>query len=737
MYAVYISLILLSVQAFIAEESVDKIRENMDDSYDYYLIFREDGVTTHYDVKLRDTSEPGRIWLTYYTDSNRLEISKVENIQTLKIDVNSMFEDESERVFKQVSSAAPTMDMDYWLEANGGIFTIEFNIAEGDELESLSFNEFPEPVSVTVNNVEWWKTNTNFDVGDGEITISDIPTGETTVVIDFNEDITNQIPVPSFTITPDGTVGVNEEVSFDASASYDPDGSIASFLWKFGDTEEGSGETTTHTYTAPGTYTVRLTVRDDFEPFAEAFIEKDITVQFGADDDTDSDGLKDYWEWEHFGNLDQTATGDADSDNYNNMLEFLAKTDPSDSSSKEVDSDNDTLEDLKEWDYFQSLQYNADEDPDSDTFTNKEEFDAGTDPSDFLSYPDAGDEPGDGDDEGMFGLGKMGGIDTFLILMIVIIVVVIAIFAVIATRSRKAKERKDAEMAAQQRAQVPVRGPPPAAAPEAAPPTQLEAMPPEPPAPPQPMAPEPMPDVPDYGAAPEPVPAPMPEVPAEEPVVEDIPVEDIPVEDVAVEDVAVEDVPVEDVPVEDVAVEDVAVEDVPVEDVAVEEAAVDEVDAADAALPAEPARDEVVNSYITELDIGQFEAGVLYDSGYTSYEALEGAIVEEIAMIDEIGEDMAEKIMNNLQVVLAGGAAAAAVAEGEAEAADEALAEEETEAEAAEEAMAEETAGEAEEVEEAAEEEPAEEASEGMECPVCGEPVEPGSANCPVCDTPL
>jgi len=694
MYAVYLSLILLSVQAFIAQNTVDEIRGNMDPSYDYYLTFREDGVTTHYDVMRHDSNEPGRIELTYYTDSNMLEISKVENIKTLEIDVQSLFEDESERVFKQANTAIPSMDMDYWLEAGDGIFTIKFDIAEGDQLESLTFTKFPTPTSVTVNNQEWWKTDTNFVITGSQITISDIPTGETTVVIDFNEEVLNQVPVPSFTITPEGTVGVNEEVSFDASASYDPDaGDKLTYLWDFGDTKDGSGKTTTHAFSAPDTYKVRLTVRDDFEPYAEAWIEKEITVQFGAEQDTDNDGLKDFWEWEHFGNLDQTPSADPDADGYENELEFLAKTDPADSSDFAVDSDSDSLDDLWEWQYFESLQYTSEEDPDGDGATNKEEFDAGTDPSDVNSKPKT-EKPDDGEDKGMIGLGKAFGIDMLFIIVIVVVIIVIALFAVM-MRSRKAKERKAADMAAaQQMQQLPVRGPPPAVPMEAA-----AQLPPEMgggplPAPAPAPAPAPMP-------APAPAPVPMPEGPPEPEMLPEARAEPEP---------------------------------------AVEE----EVGAEEALLPPEPTRDEVIASFAQELDIGQFEAGVLYDSGYTSYEALEGAIVEEIAMIDEIGDDMAEKIMSNLQFVLAGGVAAAAavdVAEGEAEAADEALAEEDVEAEAADDALAEEAAEEAPDQEssdeEAVTEEESESEEEAMECPVCGEPVEPGMANCPVCDTPL
>ncbi len=51
-------------------------------------------------------------------------------------------------------------------------------------------------------------------------------------------------------------------VSFDGSASFDPDGSIVGWIWSFGDGSFASGAQPTHVFTAAGEYTVRLRVTD-------------------------------------------------------------------------------------------------------------------------------------------------------------------------------------------------------------------------------------------------------------------------------------------------------------------------------------------------------------------------------------------------------------------------------------------------------------------------------------------
>lgn len=78
-----------------------------------------------------------------------------------------------------------------------------------------------------------------------------------------------------------GNVPLN--VAFDGSASIDPDGSIASYSWNFGNATTGSGISSSTTYTAGGTFTAVLTVTDDLG----ATDTDSITITVAGDGDGD------------------------------------------------------------------------------------------------------------------------------------------------------------------------------------------------------------------------------------------------------------------------------------------------------------------------------------------------------------------------------------------------------------------------------------------------------------------
>lgn len=105
----------------------------------------------------------------------------------------------------------------------------------------------------------------------------------------------NLPPVASFTATTDGLAA-----SFDASGSSDPDGSVVTHQWTFGDGVSATGPTVQHTYAQPGEYQVGLTVTDDLgatgtvtkpvvvtdpsgepQPFATDAFEREVTGGWG------------------------------------------------------------------------------------------------------------------------------------------------------------------------------------------------------------------------------------------------------------------------------------------------------------------------------------------------------------------------------------------------------------------------------------------------------------------------
>lgn len=86
-------------------------------------------------------------------------------------------------------------------------------------------------------------------------------TGSTSLTID----LTNEDPIASFTFSPSSPTE-GEAVTFDASSSLDRDGFISQYRWDWGDGTSptiSSSSSVKHTFETAGSYSVRLTVRDD------------------------------------------------------------------------------------------------------------------------------------------------------------------------------------------------------------------------------------------------------------------------------------------------------------------------------------------------------------------------------------------------------------------------------------------------------------------------------------------
>ena len=95
--------------------------------------------------------------------------------------------------------------------------------------------------------------------------------GQHTVVLDCNGVrasfqliivSTQQLP-PIADAGPDRTANISELLTFDGSASTDPDGTITAFAWDFGDGTTATGRVVQHAFTIQRTFVVTLTVTDN------------------------------------------------------------------------------------------------------------------------------------------------------------------------------------------------------------------------------------------------------------------------------------------------------------------------------------------------------------------------------------------------------------------------------------------------------------------------------------------
>jgi len=131
------------------------------------------------------------------------------------------------------------------------------------------------------------------------------------------------VPVADFSASPD-TGGVALKVSVDATASSDADGSVVKYAWDFGDNTTASGSALAqHTYTVPGSYTIKLTVTDNdgftatkalpilakgqigggAAPIADIAVSPNggqapCTMLFNGSGSTDPDGVVAAWYWD-------------------------------------------------------------------------------------------------------------------------------------------------------------------------------------------------------------------------------------------------------------------------------------------------------------------------------------------------------------------------------------------------------------------------------------------------------
>jgi len=107
---------------------------------------------------------------------------------------------------------------------------------------------------VIIHNYE---ENNNYTVS---LTVTD--NDGLTDIAQVNVTVLNRHPIASFSESTE-TAYVGVYISFNASESYDPDGSIVNYFWDFSDGTNATGIVVDHAFSSNGTFIVTLTVTDD------------------------------------------------------------------------------------------------------------------------------------------------------------------------------------------------------------------------------------------------------------------------------------------------------------------------------------------------------------------------------------------------------------------------------------------------------------------------------------------
>jgi PKD repeat protein len=115
----------------------------------------------------------------------------------------------------------------------------------------------------------------------------------------------NKPPVAGIVISP-SSGAAPLAITASGSTSSDPDGTIASYAWEFGDGSSATGVQAQHTYANPGEFTVTLTVTDDGGKKATATGKVLATGTAAAYDSSQYDGAT-YLEEPTSGTLDTTV----------------------------------------------------------------------------------------------------------------------------------------------------------------------------------------------------------------------------------------------------------------------------------------------------------------------------------------------------------------------------------------------------------------------------------------------
>ncbi len=226
----------------------------------YRLFYREDG--QNYDYTLPDWQGTTTTCIIPGLDESTTYHFVVRAFNDYGESGNS----NEEHLYPAGTNEAPTASFTASPTSGNAPLTVTFNGSSSNDPDgsvvSYSWNFGDSSTGSGVTASHTYNNSGNYTV---TLTVTDddgATDNVTTLIQVATTPIPNQAPTASFTASPtSGNAPLT--VTFNGSSSNDPDGSVVSYSWNFGDSSTGSGVTASHTYNNSGNYTVTLTVTDD------------------------------------------------------------------------------------------------------------------------------------------------------------------------------------------------------------------------------------------------------------------------------------------------------------------------------------------------------------------------------------------------------------------------------------------------------------------------------------------
>jgi len=236
---------------------------NMELRFDYYLPY---GIDTwryrgsvYIDGKLMWYQETDVYWDIDVIHESYLSVELETNYAKANFD-NVYVEEIDEGIPPAVSITSPGGG-----DTVSGIVTVETTVNDaggsGISHSALYVNDTLVAVNISSANPTFQFDTSLLPSGNYTLTLVAVDNAMNSNWAAITVDV-NKLPVANFTYSPENPTTA-DTITFDASESYDPDGTITSYDWDFCEGNTSSGEIVTHRYTSTGTYMVNLTVTDD------------------------------------------------------------------------------------------------------------------------------------------------------------------------------------------------------------------------------------------------------------------------------------------------------------------------------------------------------------------------------------------------------------------------------------------------------------------------------------------